>query len=147
MGSGMAVRASTMERGSGAAPVVVQRHFGDQIGSALFILPAAAVLCFTSVYPLIYSFWLSLHNWNMMIPRSKPVWNGLDNYRALWHDDDFWNSLRVTLIFVVFAVTIEFVLGMGVALIVTSRIRAVGLVRTVMLFPLMVAPVVAGVLW
>jgi multiple sugar transport system permease protein len=130
-----------------AAPTVVQRHRGDKIGSVLFILPAALVLAFSSVYPLIYSFWLGLHSWNMMIPRSKPVWYGLDNYRALLHDDAFRSSLRVTAIFVVSAVTIEFLLGMGLALLITSRIRAVGLVRTVMLFPLMVAPVVAGVLW
>lgn len=128
-------------------PVITQRHRGDKIGSALFIAPAALVLVLTSLYPLIYSFWLSLHSWNMMIPRSKPVWYGFDNYRALFDDPAFRNSLRITFIFVVSAVTIEMLLGMALALVITSRIRAVGLVRTVLLFPLMIAPVVAGVLW
>jgi multiple sugar transport system permease protein len=83
----------------------------------------------------------------MTIPRSRPVWIGPTNYQRLLTDPEFANSLKVTLIFVVVAVAVEFVVGMGLALVATSRIRAVGLVRTVLLFPLMIAPVVAGVLW
>ena len=52
----------------------------------------------------------------------------------------------MTLIFVVSAIVVEFILGMGLALLATSRIRAMGVIRTVMLFPLMIAPVIAGVL-
>ncbi len=128
-------------------PVLVQKYRGERIASVLFLAPAIIFLLVTSVYPLIYSLWLSFHSWNMTIPRSQPIWIGLDNYRNLWESEAFRNSLKVTLVFVTFAVAIEFVLGMGLALIATSRIRAMGLIRTVMLFPLMIAPVVAGVLW
>ncbi|HEU5431268.1 MAG TPA: sugar ABC transporter permease [Thermomicrobiales bacterium] len=133
--------------GTAKVPVLTQRHTGERIASVLFLLPAILFLVLTSVYPLLYSFWLSLHSWNMTIPRSRPVWIGATNYQRLATDPEFANSLKVTLIFVVVAVTVEFVVGMGLALLATSRIRAVGLVRTVLLFPLMIAPVVAGVLW
>lgn len=128
-------------------PVLGQSHRGEKIGSALFLAPAVAFLLLTSVYPLLYSLWLSFHSWNMTIPRSQPVWIGTRNYERLWTDPDFWNSIKVTLIFVTVAVTVEFIFGMGLALLATSRIRAMGFIRTIMLFPLMLAPVVAGVLW
>jgi multiple sugar transport system permease protein len=131
----------------GPPPVLVQKYTGERIASVIFLAPAIIFLLITSVYPLLYSLWLSFHSWNMTIPRSQPIWIGLDNYRNLWGSEAFRNSLKVTLIFVSFAVTIEFLLGMGLALIATSRIKAMGLIRTVMLFPLMIAPVVAGVLW
>lgn len=130
-----------------SAPVLVQKHTGERLASLLFLAPAVLFLLITSVYPLVYSFWLSFHSWNMTIPRSRPVWVGLRNYENLWENAAFRNSLQVTLIFVFVAVSVEFLLGMGLALIATSRIRATGLIRTVMLFPLMIAPVVAGVLW
>ncbi len=132
---------------AGPPPVLRQSYRREKIASALFLAPAIAMLLLTSVYPLLYSLWLSFHSWNMTIPNSKPVWIGTRNYERLWDNPDFWNSVQVTLIFVVVAVFIEFVVGMGLALLATSRIRAMGWIRTIMLFPLMLAPVVAGVLW
>jgi multiple sugar transport system permease protein len=124
-----------------------QSYRGEKIASVLFLAPAVLFLLLTSVYPLLYSLWLSFQKWNMTIPRSHPVWFGFKNYQNLWHSDNFRNSLQVTLIFVVFSVTIEFLLGMGLALLATSSIKGMGAIRTVMLFPLMIAPVVSGVLW
>lgn len=141
------VAAAWRPAAAAARPVLVQKHTRERWVSILFLTPAVLFLLFTSVYPLLYSLWLSFHSWNMMIPNSRPVWTGLDNYRNLWSDPAFRNSVRVTLVFVISAVTIEFILGMGLALLATSRIRALGLIRTVLLVPLMMAPVVAGVLW
>lgn len=115
--------------------------------SAAFLAPAVVLLLLTSVYPLLYSLWLSFHSWNQTIPNSHPVWIGLRNYERLFDDPDFWNSVHVTIIFVTVAVSVEFLFGMGLALLATSRIRAMGWIRTIMLFPLLMAPVVAGVLW
>lgn len=130
-----------------AQPVLRQRYTRERWVSVAFLTPSLLFLIFTSVYPLLYSLWLSFHTWNMMIPNSRPVWYGLENYRNLWESDAFRNSVKVTLIFVVSAVSIEFILGMGLALLATSRVRAMGVIRTVLLVPLMMAPVVAGVLW
>ena len=133
--------------GAPPIPVLGQSHRRDRLASLLFLAPAVAFLALTSVYPLLYSLWLSLHSWNMTIPNSRAVWVGPANYQQLLENPAFLSSLRVTLVFVVSAVTVEMVLGMGLALLATSGIRAMGLVRTVMLFPLMIAPVIAGVLW
>src|SRR5215208_2572816 len=82
-------------------PVLVQSHSGDRLISPLFLAPAILFLLLTSVYPLLYSLWLSLHSWNMTIPNSRPVWFGGENYRQLLINPAFLSSLRITLIFVV----------------------------------------------
>jgi multiple sugar transport system permease protein len=128
-------------------PVLVQKHTGEKIVLVLFLAPSVLFLLLTSVYPLLNSLWLSFHSWNMMIPFSEPVWYGVQNYSKLIHDAAFINSVKITLIYVVVAVTIEFILGMGLALLATSGVHAMGPIRTVLLFPLMMTPVVAGILW
>lgn len=127
--------------------VVVQDHGRERLMSWLFIAPALLFLLLTSVYPLLYSLRLSFFSWNMSVPNSQPVFIGLRNYARLFSDPVFQSSLKTTLIFVVSAVTLEFLLGMALALLVTTRIHIVGLIRTLLLVPLMMTPVVAGVLW
>jgi multiple sugar transport system permease protein len=127
--------------------VITQTHHRERLMSLLFMAPAVLFLLFTSVYPLLYSLRLSFYSWNMTVPNSRPVWIGLDNYTHLFRDANFLASVRVTLIFVVASVTVEFLLGMALALLATSSLRAMGLIRTVLLIPLMMTPVVVGVLW
>lgn len=127
--------------------VIVQRHVRERLISWLFVAPALLFLLLTSVYPLLYSLRLSFFSWNMSVPNNEPLYIGLRNYTRLFTDPIFQSSVRTTLIFVVTAVTLEFLLGMALALLVTARIRGIGIVRTVLLVPLMMTPVVAGVLW
>src|SRR5215216_7314605 len=134
-------------RAAGYDQPLVQTYRKERLVSWLFIAPALIFLLVTSVYPLLYSLRLSFYSWNMTVPNSRPVWVGLRNYTRLFEDADFLSSIRITLIFVVTSVTIEFVLGMALALLATSRVKAIGVIRTVLLIPLMMTPVVAGVLW
>lgn len=128
-------------------PVLKQSYRRERLVLLLFLAPSVFFLLVTSVYPLLNSLRLSFYSWNMTIPFSKPQWYGLGNYTRLLDDPAFWNSVKVTLLFVGSAVTIELILGLGLALLATSGVRAMGLIRTVLLFPLMMTPVVAGVLW
>lgn len=130
-----------------ASNVIVQTHRSERRLSLLFMAPAVLFLLFTSVYPLLYSLRLSFYSWNMSVPNSQPVFIGLDNYTRLFSDSNFLASVRVTLIFVAASVTLEFLLGMALALLATSNLKIVGLIRTVLLIPLMMTPVVVGVLW
>ena len=127
--------------------VIVQSHSRERRMSLLFMAPAVLFLLFTSVYPLLYSLRLSFYSWNMSVPNSRPVFIGFDNYTRLFSDANFLSSVRITLIFVAASVTLEFLLGMVLALLATSNLKMVGLIRTVLLIPLMMTPVVVGVLW
>jgi multiple sugar transport system permease protein len=128
-------------------PVIVQRHLKEKLFSLVFLAPALIFLLLTNVYPLLYSLRLSFYNWNMTIPLSQPRWVGLENYLALPHDPILVTSVQRTLVFVISAVAIEFILGLVLALLVTSNARIMGVIRTGFLVPMMMTPVVAGVLW
>jgi len=147
----MARVAAPIRTGSTVVPRLMfgrGRHGQERLLSVLFLAPAVLFLLATSVYPLAYSLVLSFNSWNMSIPNSRPVFRGFDNYSALVRNGEFLASIGVTLAFVAVAVTIEFVAGLAVALLVTSpRLRGVGAVRTALLIPVMMTPVVAGVLW
>jgi len=120
---------------------------GERRPAAFFLLPALVIVVLTTLYPLAYSLFLSGHSWNMAIPLSQPVPNFPDNYTNLLSDKQFLSSIRTTFVFVVASITIELIIGMALALLITSSLRAIGLVRTMLLIPVMIAPVVVGVLW
>jgi multiple sugar transport system permease protein len=127
--------------------VIVQHYTQERLISILFLAPSVIFLLLTSVYPLLNSLRLSFYSWNMMIPFSTPVWTGINNYTNLLADKAFISSVKITFIYVSVAITLEFFLGMALALLATSGTKAMGVIRTVLLFPLMMTPVVAGILW
>lgn len=151
-------------RGSDVAPVPVKR---DDMGSRkrfrgnaprskfgreqerlgwLLVLPSVVVVVLVAIYPLMMSFYYSTTNYRITRPdRMRSV--GLDNYRELFTDEDFLNSLWNTIIFTASSVLLETVLGMIVALTIHSAFRGRGLVRTSMLVPWAIPTVVSSLLW
>jgi len=119
----------------------------EKRGVILFLAPAIIVLLVTSVFPLLYSLVLSTFQWNMLMPLSVPRYVGLVNFGRAFGDVEFTGSLLRTVLYVVIAVPVEFVLGMAIALLVTSRLRGLPAFRVALLMPLMMTPVVVGVLW
>lgn len=122
-------------------------HRGERWMSVVFLAPAVLILLATSVYPLGYSFVLSFYAYDMSLPNAQPVPTGFDNYTELLSDSSFLNSVQVSFTFVAVAVAIEFCLGIALGLLVTARLRWVGILRTALLIPIMMTPVVVGVLW
>lgn len=72
---------------------------------------------------------------------------GLDNYVQLWSDPQFINSLMVTVGFVASAVIIETVLGFALALFCSREVRGIRLMRTVLIIPMVVTPVVVAIVF
>jgi multiple sugar transport system permease protein len=106
----------------------------------LMLLPALCLLGVLVVYPLSYSVWISLE--------SRLGSLSLANYLSVLADPVFYTALRNTTIFTLLAVGLEFFIGLSLALALQSlRIRTRNLVRSVLLLPLMVAPVVAALEW
>lgn len=112
----------------------------------LFLLPAVAFLAFTSLYPLGISLYLTFFRWDLKISPQR-TFIGLDNYRRAFQDHQFLKSLEVTLVFVFVTVAVELVLGMAIALLVTREARGGRVVRSLLLIPMVMTPVVVGVLW
>lgn len=74
-------------------------------------------------------------------------WEGLDNFRRMLDDPLFWNSLRVTLLYSVFAVPLTLLLSLGMALSVRRTFRGVGFFRSVFFLPVVTSLVLAGTIF
>lgn len=121
--------------------------FKRRMEPVLFISPAFIVIAVILIYPLGYSLWLSFHEWTLRGFRQGIPFVGLQNYRDLFSNPDFLNSLRITATFVILAVGIEFVLGMGLALLLNHDLRGKNIIRALILLPMMCTNVVIGLTW
>ncbi len=123
------------------------RRILRRIEPALYISPAFIVLFIILVYPLGYSFWLSFHEWTLRGFRKGIPFVGLENYIDLFSTPEFLNSLRITFTFLILAIGIEFVLGMGLALLLHHDLKGRGIMRSLILIPMMCTNVVIGLTW
>ncbi|MGE5553566.1 MAG: carbohydrate ABC transporter permease [Betaproteobacteria bacterium] len=112
-----------------------------------FLIPATVVLVATSLYPLLYSLVVSGTSWNLLSFWLPRTWVGFGNYVYLLKDEVFLTSLLNTGLFIVAAVGLEFLLGFGIALLVSWESKTMRIVRPILLIPMMLPPVVVGVLW
>jgi trehalose/maltose transport system permease protein len=109
-------------------------------------LPSLLVVLVVAVYPLINTFYLSLTNKRLGSTRAVRF-VGLQNYQDLF-SDSLWNSsIWHTVVFTVFSVGFETVIGMAIALIINSNFRGRGFVRASMLVPWAIPTVVSATMW
>jgi len=117
-----------------------------QLAVALF-LPAFLIMAVVTIYPLLRSFSISLRQWDLMRPELGQPFVGLDNYRFILTDPLFWDSVRVTAVFVVLAVSLEICLGLAIALMLNRPFHGRTAVRLMALLPWAVPSVVNGIMW
>jgi multiple sugar transport system permease protein len=118
-----------------------------KVEPAFYIAPAFIVLIIILLFPLGYALWLSFHQWMLRTFKQGVPFIGFDNYSALFSNPDFINSIRITLTFVVLAIAFEFVLGMGLALLLNQDIKGKGIFRALIFIPMMCTNVVIGLMW
>jgi multiple sugar transport system permease protein len=114
---------------------------------AFYISPAFIVLIIILLYPLGYALWLSFHTWTLRTFKQGVPFSDIQNYTQLFSNPDFLNSLRITLTFVVLAISFELILGMGLALLLNQDIKARSFTRSLILIPMMCTNVVIGLMW
>lgn len=122
-----------------------RRARGEIALRVLLIAPAMLYILLVVGWPIVTAVWTSLHIYNL--PRNLIRFIGLENYARAFADPTFYNALSVTLQFTVISVALEFLIALGLALIVNSNIKAQGVVRSIILTPMFVAPVVVGIVW
>src|SRR5213596_765264 len=113
----------------------------------LLLLPALATVGFVAIYPLAKTIYQSFTNQEFLGGLEPTKWVGLDNYRSLWHDTIFRDTVVLTIKFTAITVSFEFVLGLIIALVVNSNFKGRGLMRAVMLVPWAIPTVVAAKMW
>ena len=98
--------------------------------------------------PILFSLWVSLHEWNMITPVTQMKWRGLDHYGFLLaRDNVFPRALRNTFVFAIGGVTANVVLGLGLALLLNQAIRFKAFWRVLYFLPVMTAPLALAVLF
>ena len=113
----------------------------------LFLAPAVAVMAVALLYPLGYAIYASFLDWNPSQRIEEAEWVGLRNYAYLLGDEAFRESFWVTLRFAALVVSLEMVLGVGLALLLDRKLRGMTILRTVFILPMMIAPIVVGLMW
>ena len=113
----------------------------------IFILPALAILLSVLVVPVFSSIRLSFFEWSLRDIRNAPAFIGLRNFIEIFKSEYFHTSIRVTLIFTVSVVVLEMFIGMIIALMLEEGVPGLRLFRTIFILPVMIAPVVVGVVW
>jgi multiple sugar transport system permease protein len=131
----LAVRALAGRRGS-ALP--------DRWLAHMMLWPALVALALIFVYPLLYSFWLGLTEYNITRP---PRFVGITNYLHILGDPLVWQSFLTSVTFAATSLTLQFLIGFGIALLLHRVVLFRGLIRTVVIIPLMLTPVVLGLNW
>ena len=116
------------------------RHF-----KWLLVAPGIGLILALSVYPLLFSFWVNFVNYDFQIPGHAFV--GLKNFSQVVFDPVARWSLALTVMLSAANVTIEFALGLGLALAMVRPFPGRGLVMSILIIPLFISPVIVGQAW
>jgi multiple sugar transport system permease protein len=112
----------------------------------VLISPAVILLLAINLFPIVYAVYISFHHWTLARPQ-PPRFAGWFNYKEAFDDDRFVNAIWVSLAFVTLAVAVEFVLGFLLAFVFNARLRGLATLRKVSMLPIMVMPLVVGLVW
>jgi multiple sugar transport system permease protein len=109
------------------------------------LLPATVGLIIFTFAPLVYAFWISFQNYQLL--SGQLTWIGADNYIRLLSDAGLVNSLVVSGLYTLISVAAQVVLGLGLAVLVKDRVRGLGFFRTAYFLPVVASFVVMATIW
>ncbi len=143
--------AAVAEQARGAPPSVRSTNNlvwqGRRLGT-LMVLPAQLLLLFIVVFPLLMQIYISMTYWS---PTDGVSWieayhslNWFDNYVTFFTDGELWASIARTLFIMAVAVPLEFLLGLGLAMLFVDNFPGRRIFYSILLTPMMVVPAVAG---
>jgi len=110
-----------------------------------FLWPAIIIPLLVGIIPYFTGIGLSFTNWKLAISNIKFV--GLRNYIEMFTNPDFWNALKVTGIFSGVSLFIEITIGFFVGWLLSVKLKGISFFRSIILIPLMVAPVLSALMW
>jgi multiple sugar transport system permease protein len=113
-------------------------------GGYAWLAPMVAFLFVFELWPFLVMLYQSVHALNYSQPANNGAFVGLDNYRKLVFDEDFFHSIRLTLLFLLTALPIQFVLGTLFAVLLSYHLSLKRYVLPLILIPMILAPIVVG---
>lgn len=116
------------------------------LGSFAYVAPTWLFLIVMGIIPIVYAVWMSLTD-QSLTSATPNAFVGFANFERAVFTARFADSLLVTLIFVVFGIVIQFTLGYLLAVVLYRQLRGFQIFRTVLLIPMLLTPVVVGLVW
>jgi ABC-type sugar transport system permease subunit len=113
----------------------------------LFAAPALAVIAAVAGFPVLWTFWESLHLHDLRMPWLARPFIGAANYQDVAADPRAWSALAHTIAFTASTVTLELALGLALALAINRTRPGIGALRTAALLPWAIPTVVAALVW
>ena len=137
---------STADTTSGWREAVRRRLADERTIAWLFVLPAIALLAAVAIYPFLQMIYDSVFSFSQAGQREAFV--GVENFVRVLSDSRFTGAVSFTLIFVLIVVSVEFLLGLGISLLIYSPyVERRQLFVVLSLPPMMLSPVIAGLTW
>jgi sorbitol/mannitol transport system permease protein len=131
-------------------PVPVKTSRGSLLGESwrrrLPLMPALVIMILLTQVPFVMSIWYSLTDWKV-VPPSPREFVGLDNYTSMFRDHFFTDAVWVSFQLTVFPVLGALALGAAFALLLDRKFFGQGVVRTLLITPFLMMPVVVGLIW
>jgi multiple sugar transport system permease protein len=118
---------------------------GRRLIAWFMALPAVTFILAVGIFPLLYSLGLSFIRWDLQVQERPFIF--LQNYGKVLATARVWNALEVSIIIAVAAVALEFILGIGLALLLADELPGKSIILPILIMPLMMAPIVVGQTW
>jgi len=117
----------------------------DGLSALLFLSPTLLIFITFILFPVIFSFYLSFHKWNMF--GSVRSFIGLENYIRLFQDKEFWVVLKNTFIYTFGTVPLNMAFALIIAYFLNKKVIGKKFLRTAFFAPVIISPVAAAVIW
>ena len=127
--------------------IILSMFFKKNYSILILVLPAFTFLVLGLAYPLYNVFSLSFYEWEVGMSLQEKIFIGWDFYLKMLKDDSVKNSLKVTLKFAFWVVTIEMLLGTILAILLEKSVKGLSIYRTLLVIPFMVSPIAVGLIW
>ena len=131
---------------SSKSPAVVGQHINNSWRQRLPLLPALIFTVVLTQIPFLMSIWYSLTNWKIVPPRPRKF-VGIENFKDLIGDRFFRDAAGLTVLMTVVAVLGSLIIGSLFALLLDRKFFGQGFIRTLLITPFLMMPVVAGLIW
>lgn len=122
-----------------------ERHKDVLFGYGL-LLPALIVMALVVLYPIINGIAMSFCDYTFFTVNKDPQWNDFENYKKIF-EEGFLEYLLHTVLFTLGTVTLELIIGMGIALLLNTNIRGRNALRSLFLMPWTIPSIVTALLW
>jgi multiple sugar transport system permease protein len=109
------------------------------------LIPTVGLLFILNIFPFVYSVIVSFTSYNTF--GKSTGFAGFDNYLHIFQDIKFWTSLGITVLYTVLVVSIEMVIGLTMALLLWKEAKFQGILRWVLIIPMMLSPLLVGIIW